>query len=108
MQKVAKIRELNDAFRKTFRDGRVMLTPGVDSLPPADRSAVLTKIRVFSDFNPDNDPNGEHDFVSLDHAGVRYFGKIDYYAPGMDGGSLDPADPKQTVRVLTIMRADEY
>ena len=32
----------------------------------------------------------------------------DYYVPELTGGSESPADPLQTTRVLTIMRADEY
>ena len=108
MDKTVRIRELNDALRRTFVGGRVMLTAGVDALPDADKAAVLTTIRTFVAFNGDNDPHGEHDFVSFEHAGVKYFGKMDYYAPDMHHGSEDPADPSQTVRVLTVMRADEY
>jgi Protein of unknown function (DUF3768) len=101
-------RELNDAFRETFTGGKVMMTAGVNALPDKEKEEVLSKVRTFADFNGDNDPHGEHDFVSLEHEGEKYFGKIDYYAPDMQHGSEDPADPEKTTRVLTIMRADEY
>jgi hypothetical protein len=39
---------------------------------------------------------------------VTYFFKLGCFAPDMDGGSEDPADPEKTSRALTIMRADEY
>ena len=52
--------------------------------------------------------SGEHDFGDFEIEGERYFWKIDYYAPDLDGGSEDPADPAQTARVLTIMCVDEY
>ena len=108
MDSTARIRDLNDTFRKTFVGGKVMLTQGVDGLTAADKLVLLAKVRNFEDFHRDNDPHSEHDFVSIEHDGVRYFGKIDYYAQDLEHGSEDPADPLQTIRVLTIMRADEY
>ena len=108
MDKTAHIRELNDALRRTFAGGRVMLTAGVDALLNAEKAAVLAKVRTFDAFNGDNDPHGEHDFVSFDHEGAKYFAKMDYYDPGMCHASEEPDDASKTVRVLTVMRTDEY
>lgn len=108
MEKTALICELNDAFRKTFIGGKVMLTQGIDGLDDSDKMALLAKVRTFEDFDQNNDPYGEHDFVSVEHEGVTYFGKIDYYDKEMTMGSEDPAHSSLTSRVLTIMRADEY
>ena len=103
-----RIRLLNDFLRTSFAGGKVMLTAGVDALPAATKAAVLAKVQGFKAFNADNDPHGEHDFVNIEHEGKTYFAKIDYYSPDLEGGSEDPADPKKTTRVLTIMRTDEY
>jgi len=104
----SRIRELNDAFRKSFVGGRVVMTAAVAAMDDSDRAAVLVKMQSFDAFDRDNDPYGEHDFVEVEHGGERYFGKIDYYAPDLRSGSENAADPLDTVRVLTIMRADEY
>ena len=108
MDRKARIRQLNDAFRQTFVGGRVLMTPGVSELNTNDLQGVLSKVRMFDAFDGDNDPHREHDFIEVEHDGTTYFGKIDYYAHDLRYGSDDPADPDKTVRVLTIMRADEY
>ncbi len=103
------VASLNDAFRTTFIGGRVLMTEGISSLQEADLGEVLELVRTFTDFTPDNDPYGEHDFGSIDHnAAGRVFWKIDYYDPSMEAGSENPADTSVTVRVLTIMLASEY
>lgn len=104
----ARIRALNDAFRTSLVGGKVLLTVGVSALPEADRTAVIDMVRTFEAFDRGDDPYGEHDFVAVEHGGERYFAKIDYYAPDLRFGSERPADPESTIRVMTIMRADEY
>jgi hypothetical protein len=74
--KRAKIRALNDAFRESFRGGRVMMTAGVAALEATVRNGVVEKIRSFDAFDDDNDPWGEHDFVSVELDGQTYFAKI--------------------------------
>jgi Protein of unknown function (DUF3768) len=103
-----KIALLNDALRRTFSGGKVVMTPGVATLPDGELARLLERVRGFTDFTAHNDPHGEHDFGAFELAGVSYFFKVDYYSPDMQGGSENPVDPEQTIRVLTIMRADEY
>jgi hypothetical protein len=99
---------LNDNLRSTFAGGRVLMTQGVDALPTETKARVLLTVQSFSDFTKDNDPHGEHDFGNFEIESETYFFKVNYYALDMDGSSENPADPEKTMRVLTIMRADEY
>jgi hypothetical protein len=99
------IRQLNDAFRRTFLGGRVLVTPGVGSLSPESNAELLERVRTFSDFDADNDPHHEHDFGAIDIAGERFFWKIDLYEePDVKSENGEPV----VTRVLTIMLADEY
>ena len=103
-----KIALLNDGLRRTFTGGKVVMTNGVAALAEDELAQVLERVRNFDEFTKGNDPHGEHDFGNFVVGGVTYFFKVDYFAPDMEGGSEDPADPEKTTRVLTIMRADEY
>ena len=102
------ITSLNDAFRSSLVGGKVLLTQGVDALGTDEKTRLLTAGMTYTAFSGDTDPWGEHDFGSIDQDGTRYFWKIDYYDPYGENGSEDQADPAKTLRVLTIMRADEY
>ena len=104
----AKIRALNDSFRRSLIGGRVMLTSGVSELPPDLQGAVLRKVCAFDSFEHDYDPHLEHDFGSVDLDSNKFFWKIDCYDETCEYGSEDPTDTSKTTRVLTIMLADEY
>jgi hypothetical protein len=102
------IGELNDKFRRSFVGGQVVMTAGVAALSDTTRAEVVRTVQAFDDFSADNDPHAEHDFGSFDLAGQRFFWKIDYYDESLQFGSDNPADPTVTVRVLTVMLAEEY
>jgi len=109
IEKAQRIAQLNDLARKAMGIAcKLVQTSGICALASADQSAIRERVETFDNFTPDNDPYGEHDFGSIDHKGLRIYFKIDYYDPTLNCGSEDPADPKQTTRVLTIMLADEY
>jgi hypothetical protein len=108
MKNAAAIHELNDAFRKTFSGGKVVMTASVAELPDMVRANALVEVTHFDRFTPDNDPHGEHDFGSFDLVGRKFFWKIDNYDANMEFGSEDPSDPTKTTRVLTLMLAEDY
>jgi hypothetical protein len=99
---------LNDNFRSTFLGGMIVMSVGVSELSLTSKAEAILTVQRFSDFSEDNDPYGEHDFGSFEIAGERFFWKIDYYDVSLRHGSEDPEDPEKTVRVLTIMLAEEY
>lgn len=116
------IAALNDRFRQTFWGGKVMTTCGVNELSEETRIKLFAAVRDFDDFVQhtgetvqdseevvhENDPYGEHDFGKVVIDGQDFFWKIDYYDHTLCFGSENPADPKMTTRVLTIMMASEY
>ncbi len=104
----ARIRDLNDAFRKTLIGGKMVMSASVAALPDPVKASALAKVAAFDDFTPDNDPHGEHDFLSFELDDHTFFWKCDYYNKEMDGGSEDPADPDKTTRVGTLLLAQDY
>jgi hypothetical protein len=69
---------------------------------------ALVKVMTLDDFNAGNDPHKERDFGSFELDGEKMFWRIDYCDPKGEFGSEDPSDPKRTLRVLTVMLAEEY
>lgn len=100
------IRALNDTARCNLQCYRVMITIGVQQLRSLPE--VFEAVRSFDRFTDDNDPYGEHDFGSVVVGGETLFWKFDYYDLSLQTDSPDAADPSVTVRVLTVMLAEEY
>ncbi len=65
-------------------------------------------IAGFHHFNEENDPYEEHDFFRFMFEDIWIIVKFSYYALDMEHGSEDPADLTKTVRVMMIMKSDEY
>ena len=106
----ARIRDLNDAFRKnpTRSLGRLMITASVAARGDSFVRTALEALAKFDTFTPDNDPHREHDFGIFDAGGVKLYFKIDYFDAACQYGSEDPSDPAKTTRVMTIMLPEDY
>lgn len=107
-EKSTRIRELNDAFRTTGLDGKMVFTRGVFELGVDTVYEIRRKVAEYDSFTPDNDPYQEHDFGAFEIGGLKFFWKIDYYDTEMTKGSNDACDSDVTTRVLTIMLREEY
>ena len=109
----------NDAFRKLAClgetpaqpiQGRMHLT---SSLAMAEDGLALEAVQAVGDFavfEPENDPDGCHDFGAVDIRGQKVFWKIDLYEADSDFryGAETPDNLATTMRVLTIMMASDW
>lgn len=102
------IMTLNDNFRKSLLGGKVMLTRGIYSKGQAVINDILQSVKTFNNFNKQNDPYNEHDYGSFEYDGEKIMWKIDYYDRNLQYYSDDPTDESKTVRVMTVMLAEEY
>jgi hypothetical protein len=102
-----RIRALNDQLRQNLATGVAVMTPGIAALGQEATARIIKAIAVFDDFCHANDPHEEHDFGSSEAEGHTIFFKIDYF-DSLNYHSPDPTDPAVTVRVITVMLADEY
>ena len=104
-----KVRDLNDAFRKNPCGlGNLLMTRNLIHRGNGFADRALDAVRDYDGFEKGNDPYGEHDFISVEIDGETVYGKIDCYDQSMQYGSPNPEDPNVTVRVLTIMLAEDY
>lgn len=102
------IKILNDKFRKTLLGGKVMLVRGIYSKGQAVINDILNSVKTFNNFNKQNDLYNEHDYGSFLYDGQKIMWKIDYYDRNLRFLSDDPADITKTIRVMTVMLAEEY
>lgn len=107
--KIYRIRHLNDELRAegSCRNGRVVAA-GRLAQEYEKIGAVTAAVAAFDDWNERDDPYGEHDFGKLDVNGEAVIWKIDYYSLDEKHGSDHPEDPAVTVRILTLMFAEDY
>lgn len=108
LPRAERIARLNDRLRIDGLDGRILVTRGVQSLPGFTTMALVQALRSYDGFDIDNDPHGERDFGDLEVCGADLLWKIDCYDRELVWASPDPADPEVTIRVLTVMLAEEY
>jgi hypothetical protein len=98
VDRLARIIELNDQLRTTFKGGRVQMTRGCYDLNNQTRGRALFAMSRYSGF----DDESEHDCGVFIFAGYSFEWRIEYRSIDGAGTSSDPTDPERTLRVLTL------
>lgn len=109
----------NDAFRKLAYlgiapeapiQGRMHVTRSLMEAGDGFMAEAVNVTGAFDTFEPENDPEGWHDFGAVEIQGETVFWKIDLYESDSDFryGAEAPDNPETTMRVLTIMMARDW
>lgn len=110
-EKTIRIRELNDELRLNGRalNGRMVAMGTLGQEGEGKIIRVYRAAAAFDDWPEGDDPYQEHDFGKFEVDGEAFIFKIDYYAIGDEQhGSEHPEDPAVTIRVMTLMYAEDY
>lgn len=96
-------------FKADTRYARLLMTRGVSNHPRG-WEAIVKLLRGPEQSHDDIDPRGERDMLKLELGGTKFYLKVDMYARAeeLQFFSEDPADDEKTVRVFTVLLADEY
>ncbi len=103
MSDLAKIIELNDQLRTTFRGGKVQVVPSVHALDARLCGRALVAMSRCSKFAH----NSQHDWGRFTFAGYAFEWCVEYRSRDGTSVSPDPADSEKTVRVLTLSAVDD-
>jgi hypothetical protein len=109
----------NDSFRKLAClgvppaqpiQGRMHVTRSIMEAGDGFMAEAVKATGMFDAFEPENDPEGWHDFGAVEIQGETVFWKLDLYEADSDFcyGAEAPDNPATTVRVLTIMKACDW
>lgn len=109
----------NDAFRRFAClgikpdqpiQGRLVVTQSMMEAGDGFVNAAVQAVGAFDTFEPENDPEGWHDFGAVAIQGETVFWKVDLYEASSDFryGAEAPDNPETTMRVLTIMLARDW
>ncbi len=115
----AAIAAQNDAFRRLAclglapdlpTQGRMHVTRSLMEAGDGFMDEAVKATGEFETFEPDNDPEGWHDFGAVTIRGETVFWKIDLYEAdsGFRYGAEAPDNPETTMRVLTVMMARDW
>ncbi|MDK3075375.1 DUF3768 domain-containing protein [Sedimentitalea sp. JM2-8] len=109
----------NDAFRRSAClgiapdqpiQGRMHVTRSLMEAGDGFMAEAVKATGEFDTFEPENDPEGWHDFGAVTIRGETVFWKVDLYEADSDFryGAEAPDNPKTITRVLTIMMAHDW
>lgn len=117
---LARIAAHNDAFRRHVclsspwpenmppLAGQLVCTAAVDARGPLFVQTCRRTTGFHTDFPPESDTHGLHEFGAFQICGTNVWWKIDCYDRSYEWGSEDPGDPSQTARVLTILFPSDW